>query len=136
MSIWARTFHKNEDEKKILIVCLVNIYVSIEILFKQPKRGVNWVIKIYAKQTTQQFKSNALIRTKIINLIKQDNKRVREEKSNTWFYVVLLIVPTSVPPSSPSLRIPLNKSPRLQPLLQLTSKVSINLYNKRLSSIS
>ena len=85
MSIWARTFCKNEDEKKILIVCLVNIYVSIEILFKQPKRGVNWVIKIYAKQTTQQFQFNAFIRTKIINLIKQDNKRAREEKSNTWF---------------------------------------------------
>ena len=32
---------------------------------------MNWVIKNYAKQTTQQFKSN--------------DKRVREDKSNTWF---------------------------------------------------
>ena len=58
------------------------------------------------------------------------------ENQTQSFYVVRPTLPMSMPPSSLGLRIPLIKPPRLQELLQLTSHVSINLYNNRSSQIS
>ena len=49
------------------------------------------------------------------------------------FYVVRQSPPMSTPPSTPSLRISLSKPFQGFKRLQLTSKVSMNLYNKRLS---
>ena len=60
-----------------------------EMQVMQPKRGVNWDFKNLCNTICTTIKSNALMELKTINSIKHNNKRVREEKTNTriftWF---------------------------------------------------
>ena len=102
-----------------------------EILVMQPKRGVNWNSKnysVYKKNSMQIWIKFKAITNKLTTI-----KRIREARFKHWdFYVVRPTLPTSTPPSFPSLRIPLSKPSRLQ-MLTLDFQGVNNLYNKRLS---